>query len=106
MDEAVDVMRAHGASPMFGDGVHPNIFGNFVMAVSLLEHLGISVTRYRQVETEFVRHGPRHKPLFEFRVQLPDKVVRKILQRLVEVAKVGRRAGRALVTMPPSAATR
>jgi len=54
-DVAVAGMARSGVSLMREDGVHPNALGNFALAISLLEYLGIEVRSWDSVADEFAR---------------------------------------------------
>ena len=53
MDEAVLKLGRFEVSPIYSDGIHPNVFGNLVLASSLLNHIGIPVKRYDMILDEF-----------------------------------------------------
>jgi hypothetical protein len=53
MDVVVAGMSGVGVSVMHEDGVHPNAFGNFALAISLLQRLGIEIKSWDSVANEF-----------------------------------------------------
>ncbi|MCK6625146.1 MAG: SGNH/GDSL hydrolase family protein [Anaerolineae bacterium] len=60
MDQAVESLRLYGISPMHRDSVHPNIFGNFLLATSLLKGIGIPISNYKSVREEFLNLPPTY----------------------------------------------
>lgn len=59
------VAQEHGVSLMHPDGIHPNAFGNFVMAVSILRGQGVEIERYDSVLAEFERYYPSTGDILE-----------------------------------------
>lgn len=53
MDVTVLKLGRFEVSPMYSDGIHPNVFGNFLLACSLLNHIGIPITHYNTIRDEF-----------------------------------------------------
>ncbi len=89
MDEAVKKMKQYGVSPMHRDGVHPNIFGNFLYAVSLAELAGLKVQKYESVTDEFLKYRKDFKKAFRFSMR--ETQLRSILKDLIEIVQKNRK---------------
>ncbi|MFZ4681266.1 MAG: SGNH/GDSL hydrolase family protein [Terrimicrobiaceae bacterium] len=55
MDAEVSGMAPFGVSLMREEGVHPNALGNFALAISLLQRLGIEIKSWESVANEFAQ---------------------------------------------------
>lgn len=80
MDRAALIMGEYGATPMLQDGVHPNAFGNFVMAASILDKLDIDPASLNAVKAEFLAYRSQYLALFGF--GLTEAQTGEILDRL------------------------
>lgn len=86
MDQAVESLRRYGVNPMHRDGVHPNIFGNFLLAISLLQHLGIEVTNYESVKGEFIDLPGTYHIQLQWAMPLSELQVEKVLETLFNIS--------------------
>ena len=66
MDVGVSKMKKYNVKLMYDDGVHPNIFGNYLLALSVLEYNGLKINTYETVYKEFLKYSPQFKKLFGF----------------------------------------
>ncbi len=89
MDQAVEALRLFGVSPMHRDGVHPNIFGNFLLAASLLNHIGIPISNYDSVKQEFKKLRPASYTQLQWAKPLSEARLEQILQTLFEIGNSG-----------------
>lgn len=85
MDQAVESLRLFGVSPMHRDAVHPNIFGNFLLATSLLNHIGIPASNYDSVKQEFKQLPPNYYTKLQWAKPLSEARLEQILQTLFEI---------------------
>lgn len=89
MDQAVEALRLFGVSPMHRDGVHPNIFGNFLLATSLLNHIGIPISNYESVKQEFKKLTPASYSQLQWARPLSEARLERVLQTLFEIGNSG-----------------
>ena len=80
MTRATAVMAEYGATPMLPDGVHPNAFGNLVMAVSILRKLDIEPRNFDSAKAEFLTYRSQFPALFGF--ELTEVQTGEIVDRL------------------------
>ena len=81
MDRAAGIMAEYGATPMLADNVHPNAFGNLVLAVSILRKLDIAPANLDIVKAEFLDYRSQFPALFGF--ELSEAQTGEIVNRLV-----------------------
>lgn len=87
MDCAVGSLRRYGISPMHRDGVHPNVFGNFMLAVSLLEVLDIEVRSWASVEALYEKLDAEFYKTFGWARPLQAYHVESVFLELAEAAR-------------------
>lgn len=66
MDTGVERMKKFNIKLMHDDGVHPNIFGNYLLAISILNYLDLSIKTNQNVYQEFLAYQPHYNKLFGF----------------------------------------
>lgn len=89
MDRAVEELRLFGISPMHRDGVHPNIYGNFLLAISLLNHIGFSISNYNSIKQEFKKLPPSFYTQLQWAKPLAEARIEQVLQILLKIGTTG-----------------
>lgn len=90
MDLAMIEFQKFGASPMHRDMVHPNIFGNFLLAVSLLKHLDIPITNYHTIRKEFRNLPSDYYKRLQYAKPLSIKHLDEVLDVVIKIASHGK----------------
>jgi hypothetical protein len=86
MDRAIPMLESSGLKGMHPDGVHPNIFGNYLYAASLLHLLGYKVPLSSQVVTEFQRYRVDFQTRFQANRELTPEQLNEVLRMLTALA--------------------
>ena len=89
MDMAVTEFRRFGISPMHRDAVHPNIFGNLLLAASLLNHIGLPITNYDTIRDTFHRLPPDYYGRLGWARPLDSKQTDEIIASVMKLASHG-----------------
>ncbi len=86
MDEAVLKLGRFEVSPMYGDGIHPNVFGNLVLATSLLNHIGVPIKRYNTIRDEFQKllNNDNYKEKIQLDSKQLDELIDIIMKSVPE----------------------
>lgn len=82
LDAAVEMMAEYGATPML-EPIHPNAFGNFVLAVSLANHMGVEIRDYANVTAEFRKRSGEFQGRFGFTLSAGE--IDEVLAKLVRI---------------------
>lgn len=86
MDRALVLVQPYGVPLMHPDGVHPNHFGNYLYAASLLHLLGYPVPLAAEIQQEFQRYRKELPTRFHATRELSAEELDAVVQLLTDVA--------------------
>ncbi|MFZ4682549.1 MAG: SGNH/GDSL hydrolase family protein [Terrimicrobiaceae bacterium] len=84
IDAAVAALAPSEIFLMHNDGVHPNALGNFALAISILQHLGIEIRSWNSVVNEFVQLDKEHVKVLRLMPPLKRLEVERLLAAIVK----------------------
>jgi len=86
MDLAMEILpQRFRFSPMFIDGIHPNIFGNLLLASSLLNHMGIPITHCNSIRDAFHKVPPEYYKRPGFKKPFDSKQLNEIINVIMNL---------------------
>lgn len=86
MDEAMVALTPYGVSPMLPDGVHPNIFGNVLLAATIVKYVGVPLNNYQSVKEAFQNLPKNYEQRLDWKKPLDPRYLDPALRALLEIA--------------------
>ena len=94
MDEAWLRLRKYGLTPLHHDGVHPNVFGNILLALSLLAKCDCEIKTYHALDAAFADLSEADYSRMNIAFRPSAERLHSVLADLAEIAERDAHPGR------------